>query len=591
MKKSLLIILLIIVSLTFTLTACEELPDQTHRHVYSEDWSFDDDYHFHKAVCEHTDEVDGKAKHQFKPVLEGNVEKCDVCGYVRNASVPQPEPHKHVYSEEISFNETHHWYSAICEHTNEVKDYAPHSYVDGICSVCGQWSSASDVLFSVVSRSDVWNYALTLNNVVLNVAELWTNGDQQSGEVTVNGELKLSLSDKGKLSGYGCIEAGDQAYKAVIEDNTLYACGNGAYLKTDVNELLLQQGVDVSAILDEINANTQQIREYVEQARDILNGLPVQGDAIDVLLGSVLRLDEGNSTDELTAYAVDYGVLRQLNNTLASVTVSDYVNEVLSKLDGTSLGLLLGSNVNELPDNIRVLLTNSIGKTLLTLSANGYSLDDLLSDLNKLIEQYYPDSSVNNVDELANAIIKQYYPDDEVNTLQELIEAIGDNLPFKINANGVTVKSLILATSMLSPETLWNSIQQDDASKISSAEVAESLTELLLIYGDKTVYQLIELNANGVTAEYIESLADGAVDLLEDCLAIRLYVDSDGVLRKLVISVESADTAYDQPEIEQLRQLLTAVKGAIVLNRDYRSSCDYSEVIEQVNAYYGSLQG
>lgn len=43
----------------------------------------------------------------------------------------------HTYSEELSFDDSHHYYPATCEHSNEKKDMESHTLVKNICSVCG----------------------------------------------------------------------------------------------------------------------------------------------------------------------------------------------------------------------------------------------------------------------------------------------------------------------------------------------------------------------------------------------------------------------------------------------------------------------
>lgn len=45
--------------------------------------------------------------------------------------------HEHTFSDEWSMNDNEHWYSAICEHSDEIKDKASHDLVNGICQVCG----------------------------------------------------------------------------------------------------------------------------------------------------------------------------------------------------------------------------------------------------------------------------------------------------------------------------------------------------------------------------------------------------------------------------------------------------------------------
>ncbi|MCH5159587.1 MAG: type I pullulanase [Clostridiales bacterium] len=48
------------------------------------------------------------------------------------------DKHEHEFSEKWSMDETYHWREATCEHTDEVADKAEHSYVNGLCSVCGR---------------------------------------------------------------------------------------------------------------------------------------------------------------------------------------------------------------------------------------------------------------------------------------------------------------------------------------------------------------------------------------------------------------------------------------------------------------------
>ena len=41
-------------------------------------------------------------------------------------------PHEHTFADKLIHNETHHWYPATCEHTDEVKDKAEHTWDDGV---------------------------------------------------------------------------------------------------------------------------------------------------------------------------------------------------------------------------------------------------------------------------------------------------------------------------------------------------------------------------------------------------------------------------------------------------------------------------
>ncbi|MBQ9354413.1 MAG: InlB B-repeat-containing protein [Clostridia bacterium] len=83
MKKVLLkvlVICLVICSALCVFTACggdggsEQGAGAKHIHTYSDKWSYDDEFHWHVATCEHTNEVSGKERHKFINGL------CEVCG-------------------------------------------------------------------------------------------------------------------------------------------------------------------------------------------------------------------------------------------------------------------------------------------------------------------------------------------------------------------------------------------------------------------------------------------------------------------------------------------------------------------------------
>ena len=75
MKKLLIVILSVIASacLFVGFAGCND-NGQNHVHTYSTEWSFDETYHWHKATCDHKDEVSEKAEHT---ATNG---KCSVCG-------------------------------------------------------------------------------------------------------------------------------------------------------------------------------------------------------------------------------------------------------------------------------------------------------------------------------------------------------------------------------------------------------------------------------------------------------------------------------------------------------------------------------
>ncbi|MBR2970332.1 MAG: leucine-rich repeat domain-containing protein [Clostridia bacterium] len=93
-------------------------------HTFSKEWSYDDTHHWHAATCEHTDLTKDKAEHRLK--ASGS---CMYCDYVK---------HYHTYDLHWQYSETQHWREATCEHTDEYTDLADHTYgANGSCTICG----------------------------------------------------------------------------------------------------------------------------------------------------------------------------------------------------------------------------------------------------------------------------------------------------------------------------------------------------------------------------------------------------------------------------------------------------------------------
>ena len=87
-----LLLLILTLALVFGLCACEEPAKQEHQHTFSSEWEKDDDYHWHVATCEHTDEISGYTRHIWgKFVNNGNgtaTYTCKVCNKKVTKALP-----------------------------------------------------------------------------------------------------------------------------------------------------------------------------------------------------------------------------------------------------------------------------------------------------------------------------------------------------------------------------------------------------------------------------------------------------------------------------------------------------------------------
>ena len=103
---------------------------ESHTHTFETTWTSDETNHWHKATCEHTTEVSGKAAHTFDP----DTNKCTVCGYEKKV-----EEHVHAFDETkwVNTDPDQHWHPATCGHDTEKGSPAAHTFVGNTCSVCG----------------------------------------------------------------------------------------------------------------------------------------------------------------------------------------------------------------------------------------------------------------------------------------------------------------------------------------------------------------------------------------------------------------------------------------------------------------------
>lgn len=136
---------------TYTCTVCGATKEENvvyvpHTHTFSENWSKDDDYHWHVCTGDDCTEVDDKAEHTWgepKVIREpshvdgGRTDyTCTVCGRIKQVTTP----HEHIYGE-WQFAATYHWQLANCGyytgHNGIRGPQSAHVFVEGFCKDCG----------------------------------------------------------------------------------------------------------------------------------------------------------------------------------------------------------------------------------------------------------------------------------------------------------------------------------------------------------------------------------------------------------------------------------------------------------------------
>lgn len=145
--------------------------DYDHTHTYAEDWTVDCTNHWHAADCGHLVAGDALAAH----VDENEDGECDVCGYVIE------DIHVHYYASEWTSDEEYHWHAALCEHKDQVADKEAHVLnVAGDCTVCGAHVKDVDMadVGAVLAAAQANNYKVAFGDVIASEAVYGGTGAQ-----------------------------------------------------------------------------------------------------------------------------------------------------------------------------------------------------------------------------------------------------------------------------------------------------------------------------------------------------------------------------------------------------------------------------
>ncbi len=171
MKKVITIFLMALAIMT-VFVSCDDAP---HVHEFSQDWKYDETYHWHPATCGDTEEVDGKGEHvwEYKAAEDKakHIKTCKTCGYsveeehkneykltddkaehyqVCTLCSAETEAVKHTFTAAVTEDKTKHQESCVCGYKKEAEDHIVEAWTidkdstedeegekHGSCTVCG----------------------------------------------------------------------------------------------------------------------------------------------------------------------------------------------------------------------------------------------------------------------------------------------------------------------------------------------------------------------------------------------------------------------------------------------------------------------
>ena len=104
-----------------------------HEHTFESAYSSNETHHWYSATCEHTTEVKDKEPHQFNQgETQSNGEILYTC-----QTCNYSYSHAHTFEETLTFDQTHHYYKSTCGHDVK-KDYSSHDFDDGVLQTNGE---------------------------------------------------------------------------------------------------------------------------------------------------------------------------------------------------------------------------------------------------------------------------------------------------------------------------------------------------------------------------------------------------------------------------------------------------------------------
>lgn len=125
--------------------------------------------------------------------------------------------HKHTYAKEWEHDDTYHWRKATCEHTELITDKEEHSFIDGVCWVCGaldeisQQDTAPNMTCEL--NADRTGYVLQRISSSLRADPLYVNTYQNLPIIGIaDGAFSERTNIKSVVIGNSVVSIGEKAF-------------------------------------------------------------------------------------------------------------------------------------------------------------------------------------------------------------------------------------------------------------------------------------------------------------------------------------------------------------------------------------------
>lgn len=452
MKKLLIVILSVIACacLAVGFVGCNNNGGQDHVHTYSTEWTFDETYHWHKATCEHKDEVSGKAEHT---AVNG---KCSVCGcdvaekravmkidvekvlkaFIDNAYTVSATKDDETIRIALSAKDL---FAKVTEGDNKMLVDASGVYVVDLEEETTSYIAIDKLFYMLFEEMTGMKFSTFVQMVNYMLPEGWTVDDiiaiVWDGEKFVFDEAKATRLLEGTLFNEGITFA---QVEEMAEDGLTYAEVAEIFkpeIIAAVNNML-PEGMKLDTIMpffvNFTPANLKALFDAFcagELTVDVINALLPEGWTVDMVIAMVkafvpeLDIDINeiietvnsvvkfiNSIDFETLFdEIEQTMIKAFNKALETLFIEekvaagvkytldfDFIKDVNQYLYDTTLEAIINSVIREgFVDEAAAYLTFLLDSKLCDLKTMvegfiGMTLEDLLDEIDKYAEKYAP---------------------------------------------------------------------------------------------------------------------------------------------------------------------------------------------------------
>lgn len=188
--KKIIFLMCFFAVLTALLVSCE-----AHEHIYSEELTYDSDYHWHACtVSESCPSKGSREAHDFAVVTDASgkeINQCTVCSATNDMVNKAPE-HEHVFDTAFTYSDNFHWYPCTVEGCYAMHAKAEHAFgnptitytestvvITSVCVDCQKESITEKTVSTKVETATDWDKAFENfkpTNYTLEI--LMTRGDE-----------------------------------------------------------------------------------------------------------------------------------------------------------------------------------------------------------------------------------------------------------------------------------------------------------------------------------------------------------------------------------------------------------------------------